>query len=261
MSHWQKYHARWSQIQPPLRPDPDVVTCIQHCVGDLTGPVLLLGVTPELADAFDQVDAVDRNPAMITNVWPGNAGDKKAVEGNWLDITLPGDHYAAVIGDGSLNNIAWPNEIAHLLDRVMQWLKPGGTFACRLFERPPGGYSRRHLQRIAAEPATINFHAFKWQVAMHLAQERGANVLVTAILALVNELFPDRDELSRTTGWPRSAIDTIDVYQGSPVSYCFPDRTEFTEALPASATNVRFLACGHYDLAACCPVLTFEKPG
>lgn len=260
MSHWQKYHARWSQIQPPLRPDPDVVDCLRHCVGAHAGPVLLLGVTPELADAFDHVDAVDRNPAMIGNVWPGDREGKKAVEGNWLDIPLPQSHYAAVIGDGSLNNVTWRSEIALLLERAMQWLKPGGTFACRLFERPPGGYSRRHLQRVISEPAGINFHAFKWQVAMHIAEERGANVPVVSILALIDELSPDRDVLSRTTGWPRQAIDTIDVYRGSAISYSFPDRREFTEALPQDATNVRFLECGHYDLASRCPILMFSRP-
>lgn len=260
MSHWQKYHARWSQIQSPLRPDQDVVTSMQQIAGAGSLPVLLLGVTPELADAFDRVDAVDRNSAMIANVWPGDSDTKTAIEENWLDIELEPGRYAAVIGDGSLNNVAWPGEMSALLGRVMRWLRPGGTFACRLFERPTGGYSRRHLQRVASEPASINFHAFKWQVAMHLAEERGANVPVASILDLMEELFPDRDALAHTTGWPRTSIDTIDVYRGSSVAYSFPDRKEFMQALPEGATDIRFLACGSYDLASCCPLLTFRRP-
>jgi len=258
MSHWQRYHTRWSLIQPPLRPDPDVINAVKTYAGQ--GQTLLLGVTPELADPFDHLDAVDRNPAMIKNVWPGDTMRKRAIEGNWLEIELPPCAYAAVIGDGSLNNLAWRSEIARMLERAMQWLRPGGRFACRLFERPAAGFSRRQLQRGASETAGINFHAFKWQVAMHLAQERGANVPVASILQSFNELFPDRDELSRTTGWPRQVIDTIDVYQGSHISYSFPDRREFIEALPQDAIDVTFTPCGSYDLAACCPILTFQKP-
>lgn len=259
MSHWQRYHARWSQIQPPLRPDPDVINAVRAYAG--TGHTLLLGVTPELADVFDHLDAVDQNPAMIANVWPGDTTHKKAIEGNWLEIERPIGAYAAVIGDGSLNNLAWRSGIARVLERAMRWLRPGGHFVCRVFERPPDGYSRRHLLRIASETANINFHAFKWQVAMHLAQERGANVPVASILDLINELFPNRDNLARVTGWPRQAIDTIDIYQGSHVSYSFPDRREFLEALPLNAVDVTFTPCGSYDLAACCPILTFHKPG
>jgi len=80
-----------------------------------------------------------------------------------------------------------------------------------------------------------------------------------AILQRFNELHPDRDELAQRTGWPRAAIDTIDVYRGSPVMYVFPNRQEFTAALPGGIGDVRFTDCGSYDLANCCPILSFRK--
>ena len=87
MSHWQRYHARWSQIRPPLRPDEDVVKAIVKLVGGRGRKVLLLGVTPEFADAFDNVQAVDKNPAMIANLWPGDGATKKASLGDWLEMS------------------------------------------------------------------------------------------------------------------------------------------------------------------------------
>lgn len=260
MNHWQKYHSRWSLIEPPLRPDPDVIRYFQSFIGPQTQPALLLGVTPELADAFDVVTAVDKNPAMIANVWPGNSGTKTAREGNWLELAEPDESFAAIIGDGSLNNLAWVDEIEQLLKRVLAMLKPGSRFACRLFERPGTGYSQRHLLRVASEPATMNFHAFKWQLAMHIAEEKGANVPVASILQKFNELLPDRDALADTTGWRRMTIDTIDVYQGSPIVYSFPNRSEFISAIPPTAKDVQFQHCGTYDMAECCPILTFRKP-
>ena len=260
MSHWQKYHARWSKIHPPLRPNEEVVQTFQSLVDRNSLHVLLLGVTPELADAFEHIHAIDKNPAMIANVWPGDTPTKKAIEADWLTIDLPQKSFDAVIGDGSLNNVSYPTEASHLLERALHQLKPGGVFACRLFERPQLPFTEKHLQRVSAEPAHINVHAFKWQVAMHLAERDGANVPVQSILHFINTLCPDRDHLAATTGWPRAEIDTIDIYEGSAIVYAFPNRKEFETAVPSHAQKLAFVECGTYDLAACCPIMTFQAP-
>jgi len=74
-----------------------------------------------------------------------------------------------------------------------------------------------------------------------------------------NEMFQDRDELAQRTGWSRQEIDTIDVYEGSKVVYSFPNRSEVRDALPPGIRDLEFQACGDYDLAHCCPILTFRK--
>ena len=96
MSHWHKYHARWAQIAPPLRPDQDVVEYVRALAGGDAGRVLLLGVTSELADAFEKVYAADKNPAMVANVWPGDTPTKKAVVADWLDLDPSIGPFAAV---------------------------------------------------------------------------------------------------------------------------------------------------------------------
>jgi len=259
MTHWQKYHAAWSKLEAPLRPNADTLSKIRELTGKVAGPVLLLGVTPELARSFDHVLAVDKNKAMIDNVWPGDSDTKQALHADWLDLEAPKNHFAAAVGDGSLNAVTTLREIRQLLERVVDLLAPGGKFACRLYERPERSFTEDHLRQVGSRPASLNFHAFKWQLAMHLAETAGASMPVVLIRERFNDLFPDRDKLARETGWPRDIIDMIDIYKGSPTIYTFPNRREFLNVLPQGISNVRFEACGSYDLAECCPMLAFAK--
>ena len=259
MSHWQRYHKRWNEIQPPLRPDADVVARMQSLIGSPQGTILLLGVTPELADAFPRVHAVDKNPGMMANVWPGDGPGKKAEVGDWLDLPPRATPYDGVLGDGSLNCMPDLESLRTLFAALRDAMADGAPFACRLFERPETPFTRTHLENFATGPAPINFHAFKWQLAMHIAAQTGASVPVAQILSTFDTLFPDRAQLAAATGWKLETISTIDVYRGSPVIYTFPSRAEFTAALPAGVKDIRFEPCGSYDMAECCPILSFRK--
>ena len=259
MTHWQKYHAAWSKLEAPLRPNADTLSKIRELTGATSGPVLLLGVTPELARSFDEVLAVDKNKGMIDHVWPGNSAGKKALHADWLDLEGPKSHFLAAVGDGSLNSLTTLREIRHVLERVIDLLAPAGRFACRLYERPGQRFTEEQLLQTGSRRAAINFHAFKWQLAMHLAEAVGAALPVVLIRERFNELFPDRDRLARDTGWSRDIIDMIDIYRGSPTIYVFPNRREFLDALPKGVSSARFEPCGSYDLASCCPMLTFQK--
>lgn len=259
-NHWDRSPRHWSRIEPPLRPDAEVTREFQRLAGGAASRVLLLGVTAELANAFAAVHAVDKSAQMIERVWPGNTASRQAVQGNWLELVPPDSGFDAVVGDGSLSNLDYPGEVAEVLQRALGSLRPGGRFVCRLFERPDAPWTREDLLAAASGPARVNFHAFKWQVAMHLAGATGATVPVPAILALFNTLFPDRGALAARTGWPRELIDLVDVYGNSSVRFTFMTRREITAVLPAGCTDVRFDACGRYDLAACCPLLSFTRP-
>src|ERR1035441_10842678 len=82
-NHWQVYYRAWSQLVPPLRPNPDVVAAVKEQIKDRRGRALLLGVTPELADVSPDLVAIDRNFSMIANVWPGNTTSRCAIAGDW----------------------------------------------------------------------------------------------------------------------------------------------------------------------------------
>jgi hypothetical protein len=258
MNHWQTFPARWSLLKPPLRPDASVIDCVRSLVGADAAPVLLLGVTPELAAAFADVEAVDRSAEMIAALWPGDGPGKRAIRGDWLDLCGE-PRFAAVVGDGSPNALTSLEDAAWLLRIVVGLLLPGGSFACRLYERPAVPFTIDDLLATTSKPGVMNFHAFKWQLAMHIAETSSPTVHVASILERFDALFPDRDALAGRTGWARAEIDTIDVYARSPLAYTFPDRVEFTRLLPPGIEAVRFLPCGSYDMAACCPMLTFRK--
>lgn len=259
-NHWEKNSRHWSRIEPPLRPDPATVSAFQRLAGGATSRVLLLGVTSELANAFESVQAIDKSPQMIANIWPGNTASKQAEQGNWLELPVPARPFDAAVGDGCLSNLVYPHDVREVLRRVFHSLRPGGRFVCRLFERPDQIWSREDLIAEAAAPARINFHAFKWKVAMHLAATTHATVPVPQILSLFNELFPDRAGVAARTGWPRELIDLVDVYRDSEVQFTFMTRREIIDVLPAGISDLRFEICSDYDLTECCPMMSFTHP-
>lgn len=260
MDHWKSYAPRSSLYAPPLRPAARTVDEVARLIGPVSGSVLLLGVTPELAAVFPKVLAVDKNPAMIASVWPGDGDGRKALCQDWFDYSAPHDSFDGVVGDGSLNTIAALAGIAELLGRARAWLKPGGRFACRVFERPDRRFTEDDLLAAPHAGGSLNFHALKWMLAMHIAATRGAVVPVSVLLERFDAMFPDRAELAAASGWSPEVIDTIDVYAGSTLSYCFPDRAELLAAIPEGSEDVRFAPSGEYPLAERCPILSFRKP-
>ena len=196
---------------------------------------------------------------MIGTVWPGDSATRTAALGNWLMMEPPARPFDAVVGDGSMSNVSYPDEVGEVLRRSLQSLRPGGRFVCRLFERPDTPISIDALRALASGPAPLNFHAFKWKLAMHLAGMAGTTIPVSDIRALFDAAFPDRDGLACRTGWPRPLIDTIDVYRGSAVRYTFMTRSELFDVLPDGITQVRCEPCGSYDLAEACPLLCFVR--
>ncbi len=258
-NHWEKNPRHWSRIEPPLRPDEAVTRAIVQLAGGAKAKVLLLGVTSELANAFQSVQAIDKSTMMIAKVWPGDSATKGARQGNWLEMPVPEPLFDAAVGDGSFSNLDYPHEVREVLQRVVHGLRPGGRFVFRMFERPDVPQSREELLATAAGPARINFHAFKWQLFMHLAGVTQATVPVEQLLVFFNELFPDRAALAARTGWPRELIDLVDVYRDSEVRFTFMTRSEFLAVLPPGITDLRFDHCSNYDLAECCPLASFTR--
>jgi len=258
-SHWRSYHRGWSKLEAPLRPNADIIEGVIARVGDRDRRVLLLGVTPELALAFENVVAVDKSAQMIANIWAGDGPARRAVEGDWLALDDSFGVFSAAVGDGSLNAVAYPGELKRLLEVVRDRLEPGGRFVCRIYARPENPWTWDALETEARAPAIVNFHAFKWKVAMRLAADTEPAVPVTRILDAFERHFPDRALMARSTGWDPSIIDMIDTYRGSAAVYCFPTRAEVFAALPSGLKDAAFEACGNYDLAADCPILVCTR--
>jgi SAM-dependent methyltransferase len=247
-THWAARSLTYGQSGPPLNPNQEIIDGFTSLV-PTNGHILLLGVTRKIAEAYEQVTAVDYSEAMIERVWPGNTDTKQAHYDNWLTVDLPLAHYDGIVGDGSVNMLAYPIEVRQLFKRTLSWLKPGGVFACRMFTRPDTPITREHILAEAAAP-TMSFSAWRRLFNMLLADQHGGIFPVTEIPKLFDELFPDPSVL------PWTNIDAINDYRTSTSTSWFPTRQEILDIAPAGS---RFVDVGTYDIADTCPILTFVK--
>ena len=134
------------------------------------------------------------------NVWPGNTSSRWAVVGDWRNRNFAPGSFSLCLGDGSLNCLRHPDDIAFVLREVARALRQGGRFVCRLFVSPDQPETVWSIKEALLCGAIQNFHAFKLRLGMALAAHRsGRSIPVAAILAEFNSLFSDRSELVRVT--------------------------------------------------------------
>lgn len=258
MSDWDDFHRRWSRLKPPLRANEEVIAAIGQIVADKRHRALLLGVTPELAGIARTTLAVDKNQNMIARIWPGDTKTRKAVLGDWRHMPLQAREFTAVIGDGSLNAIAF-EDYAVLFAQLERLLLPGARLAVRLYETPEPGETVADVRAQAFAGELAGFHAFKWRLAMAMVwQSRVTTLPVARIHEAFEKAFPDRAALSAATGWSVEEISEIDSYAGNPVAYSFPTQRDLLAALPRSFSNPRFLTSGTYELAERCPIFAAD---
>lgn len=253
-SHWAKRSQHWSRSTPPLRYDSVALQTLKDLIGTRTNRIVLLGVTRELAESFPNILAIDSEPNMIEKVWIGNSDQKSAHLGDWLTVELADNTYSATIGDGSINQVAFPHDQKRLLTRILNWLEPGGIFACRMYTRPDVPLTKTDLIKEGLAP-TVNWSAYRRMLSMYLAERDGQTIKTSKITELFNDLFPDRSVLP----WTDEQLEMIDTYATSRLKSCLPTRRELEQIFP-DGVDVQFIDTGNYDLAEYCPIMTFTKP-
>jgi len=251
-THWAARSQHWGKIGPPLQPNQEVIDAFINLI-PADSNILLLGVTPQIANAYTNVTSVDYSPSMIEHVWPGNTATKQAIEADWLTIDLD-QKFDAVIGDGSINMVEYPKDIKTIFERAYNWLSPDGVFAMRFFTRPDEPITREQLIAEGLNP-TVNFSAYRRLLPMYIAEREGSCIRSSLMLDLFNELFPDRSILK----WDPEHIVSIDSYKDTESTGWYPTRAEILEFVPLGAKDVRFVDAGTYDIAYTCPILTFTK--
>jgi hypothetical protein len=143
------------------------------------------------------------------------------------------------------------DDIPVMFDRILEFLKTGGVFACRMFTRPDVDVTQEQLLAEANTP-TVNFSAYKRLIPMYIAAQSGSLVPVKEISKVFDQMFPDRSVIP----WTAEQVSTIDDYCNSETTTWFPTRDEI---LAISPTGSRFVDTGTYDIADTCPILTFTK--
>lgn len=253
-THWAERSQHWGKIGPPLIPNHEVVNAFTALIPPTTSKILMLGVTPQIANAYENVTAIDFSPSMIERVWPGNTETKRAIEADWLTVDLDQD-FNGVLGDGSINMVGYPHEIRFLFKRTYTWLKPGGRFAMRFFTRPDEAVTREQLIEYG-QTGSVGFSAFRRLLPMYIAHNEGNSCIRSSrMLEVFDELFPDRGVLK----WDPEIIKSIDAYKGTTTTSWFPTRNEILDFVYAESKDVGFVDCGTYEIANTCPILTFTR--
>jgi SAM-dependent methyltransferase len=259
-SHWKQIHRYWSRIPAPLRPNAEVAAAFKDGVAGRNARVLLLGVTPELADLGHDTIAVDVNPNMIEHIWPGDTAHRRAIEGNWLHLPLGDESRTAVIGDGCLTVMEYPAPYQALFAELRRVLEPDGRAILRTFCAPSGPEALETVRAECMDGNVGSIHSLKFRVAMAMVCEQDQpNLPVRTLWEKLNDLFPDRHDLARATGWPEEDIATIDTYRESDVVYSFPTTELIAETARHYFDAVSFLPSGTYEIADRCPLVVLDK--
>lgn len=252
--------VRWRMSAPPLRPHPGVARAIAPLLPehDAGAPILLLGVTPELAVLPRHVVALDRSQRMIDHAWPGDSETRRAVRGEWRAMPFEPGSMAGAIGDGSLSPLFFPGEYELILEQLTRVLLPGGLVVLRCFTTPDRAET---LAELAAEALSgaIPFHVFKLRFNVAAAREAGSvEITSDAAFRRFQTLFPDREVLSRASGWSLATIAEMDCYEGEPANHSYPTRAELKAMFGARVADLRFVETQGYPLAERCPLLVMH---
>jgi SAM-dependent methyltransferase len=259
--HWDAMQEHWRLIGEPLRPPAETVRAYERELGRTDADVVLLGVTPELAGLGGKLLAVDSSERMVKSVWPGDREGRRAVIGDWLNLPVVNGSVDAVLGDGSLAMVGSAASQSAVLAEISRTLKSDGRGVFRTFASQHAPDSLQEVRMLTMAGKVSSFHELKWRVAFaraFLHPERA--VAVSAIRDAFEETFADRDELAAATGWNRSTIDTIDIYEKSDAVYIFALAETLADQAREFFGDVRIASSGNYPFADRCPLIVLARP-
>jgi SAM-dependent methyltransferase len=237
-SHFDALYRLHRRLGPPLRPNGEVIAEYRRLVTGHGARVLLLGMTPGLADIGEEVEAVDKNPEAIARIWPGDTERRRAHRADWLALPFPARRFTAAVGDGALNSVGHLRDYSALFAELDRVLAPGAPFVTRVYATPSP------CETMAA-----------------VAEAGSPDIEVGRIKIAFDRLFPDRAALAAAAQWEIEDVDTIDAYSGSSAVYSFPTLAEVRATVPASFGEMQLVHTGTYPLAERCPLLLLRKGG
>lgn len=256
--NWNHFPALHAKLTPPLRPAPSDVAAFGDAIAGYDGEVLLLGMTPELAELGQSLTAVDSCQPIIDAIWPGDGPTRRAVNGNWTALPFADASFDSVIGDGSLNCV--PDCVPAVLAEIRRVLRPGGIAAMRLFASPDPPDDLAAINADALAGRIGNAQALRWRIGMARGFGRPNFALpATDILVTFNRLFPDRAALTQATGWEASQIDSFDDYIDTTHWLGFPPVAAMLDWARPYFDSAEVRASTGYPLAERCPLAVWTR--
>jgi len=253
LKRWAEISQFWDQVQPPVRPAPQDAALLQRLLDetltgrDRTAPtVLVLGVTPELATMLWQpgatVLAVDSSEDMIRNVWPAReVPDAVGVNADWLAMPIRDAVCDAIVGDGSVNMLLYPDGYSALAGEVRRILRDDGVFAMRVFARPEHGETLATIFADLRGGRFGNIDVLSWRLATAVQRDLESGCRMGDIADAWDQNVPDPDELMGSLGWPPGAYRPfMDGIRGLDIRMTFPTVRELAAGL---APDFEQVAC------------------
>lgn len=251
---WRHFSKVYPALRPPLKPSERDVQIAANAIRGHSARVLLLGVTPELSLLGENLTAVDNAPQMLSEVWPGDRTNRRAMLADWTKLPFEAVSFNSVLGDGALNSA--PEQVGQVLSEVRRMLKPGGRAALRVFCSPSDYEKLTSIRDDVFSGSVGNIHALKWRIAMSLSASHKRRIVpVREILEAFNRLFEDRVALAAATGWDQGEISTLDAYDGAEHSLRFPTLGEFVSLIQPLFSTIRVVGSSGYPLAERCPTI------
>jgi SAM-dependent methyltransferase len=156
-----KYRSVWNNLRVPVRPGPEGLALYREQIGSLVDrSILILGTTPELVDmAIDlgsrRIVCIERDPEImeaLQQLGGRDWGNVQMVVGDWLDERPSfANAFDAVVCDGGLLFLEFPDQWATLFRRVHGCLKDHGVFVAKEWAEPEG---RRDYEALVARLIT-----------------------------------------------------------------------------------------------------------
>lgn len=255
------FHRRWPTLKQPLRAPEDSAAFLAPLFADCADPILLLGVTPELAALPRAILAMDWSEAMVAAAWRGDDDAHQVIVADWKAMPLPEAAVGGAMGDGALTMLAWPHDHRHVLAELWRVVRPGGRIAIRCFVTPEQPETIDDLQDLSAAGA-LTFHEWRMRFNMAAARHDG-NVMITSarLYELYDAAWPERHDYIDAIGWPGEAIAEIDAYRGSAYIHSYPKITELDALLHECWPGTwRYQPTTGYPGAEFCPLLVLERP-
>lgn len=266
--YWQKLSRNWNKFGPPLRPSAQDAVFMTEAInswanGNGTPRALILGVTPELYHLpwphGTDILAVDHNPAMIDNVWPGPRNAVICEE--WLDMPLERSSRDIALCDGGISVFAYPHEHHQFVRELHRIIVSDGLCMFRLFvpqnERQEPDKVLQDL--LAGNIPDLNH--FKLRIWGATYNDTTKDIQLKHVWDAINSVVPDLKSLAEKLDWPTDTLFMIDAYRNNPTRFVFPNVDDVSHLFckDPGGFKLESVHIPTYELGECCPTVIFRR--